>query len=76
MRARRSDHTPFLRYTTNMSQSSRQLSLVIGSGSVKCAAALGVLQVLQEAGIKVNLIVGCSGGAIYAAAIAMGLGIE
>ena len=48
------------------------VSLVIGSGSVKCAAAIGVAQVLAEAGIRIERVVGCSGGALFATLIAMG----
>jgi NTE family protein len=39
---------------------------------VKCAAALGLLQVLNDAEIEVDLAVGCSGGSLYTAAIALG----
>jgi NTE family protein len=46
------------------------LGLVIGSGSVKCAAALGLWKVLERNGIKLDMIVGCSGGSIYATGIA------
>ena len=49
-----------------------RIALVIGSGSVKCAAALGLMKVLERENIEVNLVVGCSGGAIYAACIALG----
>lgn len=48
------------------------VSLVIGSGSVKCAAAIGVAAVLREAGIRIERVVGCSGGALFATLIAMG----
>lgn len=48
------------------------LALVVGSGSVKCAAALGVWKVLQRENIKLDLVVGCSGGSLYAAALALG----
>jgi NTE family protein len=49
-----------------------RVAVVIGSGSVKCAAALGLLKVLDREGIAIDLIVGCSGGSLYAALIAMG----
>ena len=49
------------------------VSLVIGSGSVKCAAAIGVARVLGESGIGIERVVGCSGGALFATTIAMGL---
>lgn len=47
-----------------------KVSLVIGSGSVKCAAAIGVAQVLDEAGIGIDRVVGCSAGAIFATLVA------
>lgn len=48
------------------------VSLVIGSGSVKCAAAIGVVKALTEEGIAVERVVGCSAGAIFAAVLALG----
>jgi NTE family protein len=58
------------------STAKKRVALVIGSGSVKCAAALGLQKVLRREGIELDLIVGCSGGALYAAATALGLTIE
>ena len=49
---------------------------MIGSGSVKCAAALGLMKVLERESIAVDMVVGCSGGAIYAALIALGWSVE
>ena len=49
-----------------------RLALVFGSGGVKSVAALGVAEVLQDAGIEPDLIVGCSAGAIFGALLAMG----
>jgi len=49
-----------------------RVAMVIGSGSVKCAASIGVQQVLQEHGVEVDLFIGCSGGSIYATAMALG----
>jgi NTE family protein len=51
-------------------QDQKRVALVIGSGSIKCAAALGLWRVLERNGIKLDLVVGCSGGSIYAAGIA------
>lgn len=51
-------------------------ALVIGSGSVKCASALGIMKVLERENIKLDMVVGCSGGAIYAAAIALGWSVQ
>ena len=50
----------------------KPLALVIGSGSVKCAAAIGLQNVLRREGIAVNMLVGCSGGSLYAALMALG----
>jgi len=53
-----------------------RVALVIGSGSVKCAAALGLMKVFERENIAVDTVVGCSGGAIYAAMIALGWSVE
>jgi len=58
------------------SRHSKKVALVIGAGSVKCAAALGVQHVLRREGIGIDLVVGCSAGSIYAAMIAAGHDIE
>jgi NTE family protein len=52
------------------------LALVIGSGSVKCAAGLGMYKVLQREGIKPDMVIGCSGGGLIATAIALGYSAE
>lgn len=57
-------------------RSSRQrsrLAIVIGSGGVKCVAAVGMWKVLQREGIRPDLVVGCSGGSLYAGAMALGM---
>lgn len=59
-----------------MANQQKRVALVIGSGSVKCAAAIGLQKALQREGIEIGMIVGTSGGAIYAALIAMGLSPE
>ena len=53
-----------------------RIALVIGSGSVKCAAALGLMKVLTREQINVDMVVGCSGGSIYASLIALGWSVE
>jgi len=53
-----------------------RIALVIGSGSVKCAAALGLMRVLAREQIDVDMVVGCSGGSIYASLIALGWPVE
>jgi NTE family protein len=50
----------------------KRVAVVIGAGSVKCAAAIGLQKVLAREGIGIDLVVGCSAGAIYAAFIAAG----
>ena len=48
------------------------VALVIGAGAIKCAAAIGVSKVLEDAGIGIDLLVGCSGGSMFAALLALG----
>ena len=62
--------------TSVRSGNGHRVAVVIGSGSVKCAAALGLLRVLQREGIEISLVVGCSGGSLYAAMIALGHDVE
>lgn len=59
-----------------VTETKQRIALVIGSGSVKCAAALGLMKVLERENIKVDMVVGCSGGAIYASLIALGWSVE
>lgn len=51
---------------------SKKIGLVIGSGGLKCAAAIGLWKVLVREGISIDLVVGCSGGSVYAGALAQG----
>ena len=48
------------------------VAVVIGSGSVKCAAALGLVNALGRAGIPIEMLVGCSAGCLYATLLASG----
>ena len=50
-----------------------RLSVVIGSGGVLCAASLGLSKALRRESLAPGLAVGCSGGSIYAACIALGM---
>lgn len=59
-----------------MADKKKKIALVIGAGSVKCAAALGLWQVLERENIGFDMIVGCSGGSLYAAAMAIGFSLE
>lgn len=47
-----------------------RLGLVLGSGGVRSAAAIGVTEVLAEAGLAPDLVVGCSSGALFGALVA------
>lgn len=58
-----------------MNNSKKRVALVIGSGGIKCAAAIGMWNVLKDE-IPVDLIVGCSGGSIYGSCIARGASVE
>lgn len=53
-----------------------RVALVIGSGSVKCAAALGLMRVFDREQITVDMVIGCSGGSIYASLIALGWSVD
>jgi NTE family protein len=59
-----------------MPDSNKRIALVIGSGAIKCAASIGMFQVLEEEGINVDLVVGCSGGAIYGVGKAFQMDVE
>ena len=52
------------------------ITLVIGSGAIKCAASMGMWQTLVEENIQVDMVVGCSAGSIYGAGIAMGMSVD
>ncbi len=54
-------------------QPRHRLALVIGSGGIRSAAAIGVVDALQSAGLRPDLIVGCSSGALFGSVLAMGL---
>jgi NTE family protein len=53
-----------------------RVALVLGSGGVRSAAALGIADVLKRAGLRPDLIVGCSSGALFGAAIATGMATD
>ena len=53
-----------------------RVALVIGAGSVKCAAALGLWRTLRRHDIELTMVVGCSGGSLYAAVMALGYDLE
>jgi NTE family protein len=49
-----------------------RLALILGSGGVRSIAALGIVDVLADAGLEPDLIVGCSSGALFGACVAAG----
>jgi len=53
-----------------------KIALVIGWGSVKCAAAMGLMRVLRREGIEVDMLIAGGGGSIYAALMALGYDVE
>jgi NTE family protein len=50
-----------------------QLALVLGSGGIRSIAAIGITDVLAREGIRPDLLVGCSSGALFGATIAAGM---
>lgn len=54
----------------------KRIAVVIGAGSVKCAAGIGLARVLAREGIPIDLLVGTSGGSMFAAAMALRLGSD
>jgi NTE family protein len=57
-------------------ENKKRLALVIGSGSVKCAAALGVWKILSQEKIDIDMYVGCSGGSMFASLMALGKDVD
>ncbi len=49
-----------------------RFAIVLGSGGVRSIAALGMAEVLWREGLRPDLIVGCSAGAMFGALIASG----
>jgi NTE family protein len=49
------------------------VAVVLGSGGIKAAASIGLWKVLERERIEVDMLVGCSGGALYATWFARGL---
>jgi NTE family protein len=50
-----------------------RMALVLGSGGVRSAAAIGVADVLADEGLRPDLLVGCSSGALFGATLALQL---
>ena len=54
----------------------KKVALVIGSGAIKCVSSIGLFQALSEEKISVDLVVGCSGGAIYGSGVSLGMSLD
>jgi len=50
-----------------------RIALVLGSGGVRSVAAIGIVDRLAREGIRADLLVGCSSGALFGATIAAGM---
>jgi len=50
-----------------------RVALVLGSGGVRSIAAVGIVDRLAVEGIRPDIVVGCSSGALFGATIAMGM---
>lgn len=59
----------------NLSNTPR-IALVVGSGAVKCAAAVGLWRVLKREGIEIDMLVGCSGGTLFTTMMALGADLD
>jgi NTE family protein len=53
-----------------------RFAIVLGSGGVRSIAALGMVEVLWREGLRPDLVVGCSAGAMFGALIAAGHGAQ
>jgi NTE family protein len=62
-------------YTSTWTHPSRRprLAFVLGSGGVRSIAAVGIAEVLEREGVRPDLVVGCSSGALFGATIALGM---
>lgn len=58
-----------------MQKKTPRVALVIGSGGIKCAAAIGMWNVLKDE-VPLDMIIGCSGGSIYSTLIARNVSSE
>lgn len=54
----------------------KRVTLVIGSGGIKCAASIGLWRVLNREGIGIDRVIGASGGSLYAAMMALDFGVD
>jgi len=54
----------------------RKIALVLGGGGAKSFSQIGVLKVLEELKIPINLIIGCSMGAVIGALFSLGKSVK
>ena len=54
----------------------KRIGLTLGSGGARGLAHIGVLQVLEENGIRPDMVAGCSAGAIFGAIYAAGTDLQ
>lgn len=54
----------------------QKIGFVVGSGALKCAAAVGLWKVLVREKIPIDMFVGASGGSIYTSVLALGWDIK
>lgn len=59
-----------------MRKKTPRLALVIGSGGIKCAAAIGMWRIFQEKNLKISSVIACSGGSLYGTLIANGVDVN
>src|SRR5450759_5812919 len=81
-RANESSHQPLPRRSaselmgtasTTSDRGRSTIGLVLGAGGIRGCAHAGALQVLDEAGIRPDLVVGASVGALFGLALAAGI---
>ena len=65
-----------IRYLFVNMMRNKKIGLVLGSGGARGLAHIGVLKVLEENNIKVDLVVGASMGAVVGACYALGMSPE
>jgi NTE family protein len=58
--------------TEDLQSDAPKLGLVLGAGAARGWAHIGVLQALEELGVKPDIVCGCSSGALVAASYVTG----
>jgi len=59
-----------------VSNGKKKVALVIGWGSVKCAASLGLFRALRREDIEIDMVVGSGAGSIFGSLLALGYDVE